>query len=131
MRPSRSTRMRSASARAIRAMKSYRPTRHLISAIGNGGHRNRTIVVETDGQTWVELDVSTETDKGTFRFEMVDESIAEFTINQVLTSRATPDESEMWVAICIDNSQMQVSAHAFQVMMDVVSDANLNAQIEV
>ena len=109
----------------------YRPTKHLITAIGTGGERDRTILVETDGQTWVELDVSTENNKGTFRFEMVDESTAEFTVNGVLTSRAMPDETDLWVAICIDDAQVQVSAEALEVMMDVAGDANLNVEVEV
>lgn len=109
----------------------YRPTKHMITAIRTGGSRDRSIVVETDGQTWVELDVATENNEGTFRVEMVDESTAELTVNGVLTARAAPDASGDWVAIAIDDTQVLASEDALDVMMDVAIDENLNAHIAV
>lgn len=109
----------------------YRPMRHLITAIRTGGQRDRSIIVETDGESWVALDVSTESNTASFEFVMVNELTAEFRINNVLTSRVTSDPSGVWSTVCIEDEQIAILANSLDVLMDVATDANLNAHIEV
>jgi len=109
----------------------YRSGKHLITAIRTGNTRDRTVLADTDGESWVELDVSTESDKGTFRFYMVDESTAELKVNGEVAARATADSSGAWTRLCIATDELERSSHALEVLVEIATDANLNAQLEV
>jgi hypothetical protein len=109
---------------------SYQLTKHLIAMIGSEGERDRSIVIETNGDTWVLLNVATETSKGTFRFEMVNESTADLLVNNVHVARVKID-GEVWVAETTGNQPSAGYEHALEVLLDVAKDANLNGHLEV
>lgn len=112
------------------SVTSYSATHHSIVAIRSGGLRDRTADLQT-AASWASIAVSTESNRATFRVAMVNDSLAQLEVNQVLAAEAAPDRGGVWESVCIDVTPISESIHALEVLMDFATDRNLNAHVEV